>query len=336
MCAWLIFNLFKPDDKMKKILLLLLMIVSANMAQAIVITPPPEITTNLTEDALVITATGEGTVTIYVQTIDNETGAMTTETYEGEGTVSAVLPRCEEEDYYINYWAVAQANEDAVPGTTQVEHFVEVPAKDTDSQIPTENHESGYWIVLRDRFGHDVWHEIYYVDFTTTAKLYYSVYGGYNPETDEEPHVPIYIVIDGIRYGAPTANTEVDLGNALKNPLIEGDNFYLISAGYKFAIGVNQALSGELYLYAIKLGYTLIYDSETDEWVPEDPTQFITGDADGNAKVTISDVTTMIDYLLSGYSTGINMDNADVDGSGKVTIEDVTLLIDFLLRGTWW
>ena len=30
------------------------------------------------------------------------------------------------------------------------------------------------------------------------------------------------------------------------------------------------------------------------------------------------------------------MDNADVDGSGKVTIEDVTLLIDFLLRSTWW
>ena len=336
MCALAYINLFKPDDKMKKILLLLLMIVSANLAQAIVVTPPPVITTDLTDDALVITATGEGTVTLYVQIIDNETGAMTNETYEGEGTVSAVVLRDEEETYYINYWAVAQANEDAEPGTTKIEYFVEVPAKENEPQIPTEDHESGYWIVLRDRFGHDVWHEIYYVDFTTTAKLYYSVYGGYNPETDEEPHVPIYIVIDGIRYGAPTANTEVDLGNALKNPLIEGDNFYLISSGYKFAIGVNQALSGELYLYAIRLGYPLVYDEVSHEWVTEDPTQYITGDADGNAKVTISDVTTMIDYLLSGYSTGINMDNADVDGSGKVTIEDVTLLIDFLLRGSWW
>ena len=320
---------------MKKILLLLLMIASANLAQAIVITPPPKIATNLTEDALVITATGEGTVTIYVQTIDNETGAMTTETYEGEGTVSAVVPRDEEDTYFINYWAVAQANEDAEPGTTEIEYFVEVPAKESQNP-PSDPHESGYWMVFRDRFGHDVWQEIYYVDYTTTAQLYYSIYGGYNPETDEEPQVPIYIVIDGIRFGAPTANTEVDLGNALKNPLIESDNFYLISAGYKFAIGVNQALSGELYLYAIKLGYPLVYDDVSHEWVPQDPTQFITGDADGNAKVTISDVTTIIDYLLNGYSTGMNMDNADVDGSGNVTIEDVTLLIDFLLRGSWW
>ena len=326
----------KPDDKMKKILLLLLMIVSANLAQAIVVTPPPVITTDLTEDALVITATGEGTVILYVQIIDNATGEMTTETYEGEGTVSAALPRDEEDTYFINYWAVAQANEDAEPGTTEIEYFVEVPAKKP--QIPTDNHESGCWMVIRDRFGHEWWNEMIptYEDYTTTAQLYYSIYGGYNPETDEEPHVPIYIVFEGIRYGAPTANKEVVLGNALENPLIESDNFYLISAGYKVTIGVSQSTSGELYLYAIRLGYPLVYDDVSHEWVPQDPTQFITGDADGNAKVTISDVTTIIDYLLNGYSTGINMDNADVDGSGNVTIEDVTLLIDFLLRGSWW
>ena len=306
---------------------------SVNLTQAREVTPPPVIFNEITDDALVITAIGEGTVTLYVQYIDMETGEMTTKTYVGEGTVTHEIPRGDE-DAYINYWATAQANEDAEPGTTEIEYFVEVPAKEP--QIPTEDHESGYWMVLRDRFGHDVWQEIYGVNFSITAKLYYSVYGGYNPETDEEPHVPIYIVINGIRYGAPIANTEVDPGNALKNPLIEGDNFYLISAGYTCAIGVSQALSGELYLYAIRLGYPLVYDDASHEWVPEDPTLFITGDADGNAKVTISDVTTMIDYLLSGYSIGINMDNADVDGSGKVTIEDVTLLIDFLLRGTWW
>ena len=265
-----------------------------------------------------------------------ETGDLTTESYEGKGTVSAVLPRAQGEDYFINYWATAQANEDAEPGTTEIEYFIEVPGKEP--QIPTEDHESGCWMVLRDRFGHELWKEMMpnNGDYTTTAQLYYSIYGGYNPETDERAFVPIYIVFEGIRYGAPTANTEVVLGNALENPLIEGDNLYLISAGYKFVIGVSQALSGELYLYAISLGYPLIYDDDSHEWVPQDPTQFITGDVDGNAKVTIADVTTMIDYLLNGYSTGMNMDNADVDGSGKVTIEDVTLLIDFLLRGSWW
>ena len=44
----------------------------------------------------------------------------------------------------------------------------------------------------------------------------------------------------------------------------------------------------------------------------------------------------MIDYMLTGYSTGFNMDNADVNGSGKITIEDVTLLIDYMLKGSWW
>ena len=327
-------NLFKPDDKMKKILLLLLLLMSANMIQARKATPPPVINTNLTDDAFIITATGEGNVTLYVQYIDMETGEMTTESYEGEGTVTVEIPRGEEEDAYINYWATAQANEDAVPGTTEIEYFVEVPAKEN-PYPPDESHERGCWMVLRDRFGHEVWHNM--DSYEAIAKLYYSVYGGFNPDTDERPFVPIIIVIDGIRYGAPSANTKVDQGNILENPLIESDNFYLISVGYKYNIGVShETSSGELYLSAISVGYPLIYDEVSGEWVPEDPTQFITGDADGNAKVTISDVTIMIDYLLSGYSTGMNMDNADVDGSGKINIEDVTLLIDYLLKGSWW
>ena len=110
----------------------------------------------------------------------------------------------------------------------------------------------------------------------------------------------------------------------------------MLTVGKVYGIGVAQAQTGEKYLYAAVLGFATIYDWETDEWVPQDPTPFITGDVDGNAKVTIADVTTMIDYLLSGYSTGMNMDNADVDGNGTVTIADVTLLIDYLLKGSWW
>lgn len=290
-------------------------------------TPTPEITTDLTKNYLVITATGEGDVNLYVQYIDNMTGAMTTKTYEGEGTVTVVVPRGEE-NAYINYWAIAQANENAEPSITEVTYFVEVPAKVIE---PTDPHESGYWVVLRDRHGREVWQEFFlnYGDYTTVIRLKYSVYGGYNPETEERPLVPIHIVIDGIKYGAPSANTEVYLGSTLDNPLVEGGNFYLLTVGTVYNIGVAQAQTGEKYLYAAVAGYP-------NPGAYEDPTEFITGDADGNAKVTIADVTTMIDYLLNGYSTGMNMDNADVDGSGKVTIEDVTLLIDYLLKGTWW
>ena len=57
----------------------------------------------------------------------------------------------------------------------------------------------------------------------------------------------------------------------------------------------------------------------------------IIGDADDDGVVTITDVTTIIEYLLSGDESIINLVNADVDESGNITINDVTTLIDILL-----
>jgi hypothetical protein len=59
------------------------------------------------------------------------------------------------------------------------------------------------------------------------------------------------------------------------------------------------------------------------------------GDVDGSGTVNISDVTSLIDYLLSGNASGINVSAADTDQSGSVNISDVTTLIDFLLAGHW-
>ena len=63
------------------------------------------------------------------------------------------------------------------------------------------------------------------------------------------------------------------------------------------------------------------------EVIPE-----IRGDVDRDGNVTISDVTTLIDYLLSGETAPAT---ADCDKDGNVTISDVTTLIDFLLSGSW-
>ena len=57
------------------------------------------------------------------------------------------------------------------------------------------------------------------------------------------------------------------------------------------------------------------------------------GDVDGSGKVNIADVTELIDYLLSGDVSTINLMNADVDGDGNVGIADVTELIDMILSG---
>ena len=60
--------------------------------------------------------------------------------------------------------------------------------------------------------------------------------------------------------------------------------------------------------------------------------QVILGDVNDDQKVSIEDVTALIDYLLGG-GTAINVANADLSGDGKAGIEDVTLVIDMLLGG---
>ena len=63
--------------------------------------------------------------------------------------------------------------------------------------------------------------------------------------------------------------------------------------------------------------------------------EFSRGDVDGNGSVGIGDITTLIDYILSGDATGVNVDAADCDQNGTVGISDVTTLIDYVLSGTW-
>jgi len=64
-------------------------------------------------------------------------------------------------------------------------------------------------------------------------------------------------------------------------------------------------------------------------------TDFIRGDADGNGEVKIADVTALINYLLSGDTSLVNLQGADCDQNGEVKIADVTVLINYLLSGVW-
>ena len=62
---------------------------------------------------------------------------------------------------------------------------------------------------------------------------------------------------------------------------------------------------------------------------------FLLGDVNGDGYVRINDVTALIDYLLSGDGSGINVDAADCNHDNDVRINDVTALIDYLLSGSW-
>ena len=66
-------------------------------------------------------------------------------------------------------------------------------------------------------------------------------------------------------------------------------------------------------------------------WEPEEP-EFIRGDVNGDEKVSIADVTALINYLLNDDATGLNLDAAEMNDDSRITIADVTELINFLLN----
>ena len=58
------------------------------------------------------------------------------------------------------------------------------------------------------------------------------------------------------------------------------------------------------------------------------------GDVDGDGKVGIADVSTIIDYILYGNSDDeFYFESADINGNGRIDIGDVSSLIDMLLNG---
>jgi M6 family metalloprotease-like protein len=61
-------------------------------------------------------------------------------------------------------------------------------------------------------------------------------------------------------------------------------------------------------------------------WTPE----YTPGDVNDDGRLSIADVTTLIDYLL-GVDVTINEDAADANKNGEITIGDVTTIIDMLL-----
>ena len=63
--------------------------------------------------------------------------------------------------------------------------------------------------------------------------------------------------------------------------------------------------------------------------------KFTRGDVNDDGNVTITDVTALINYLLSHNTTGVNIDAADCNQDTNVTITDVTALINYLLSHSW-
>jgi hypothetical protein len=59
------------------------------------------------------------------------------------------------------------------------------------------------------------------------------------------------------------------------------------------------------------------------------------GDVNRDGLIDIDDITTLIDYVLNGTGTGVDLEAANCNMTGGIDIDDVTTLINYVLNGTW-
>ncbi len=225
------------------------------------VTEAPVINVEITDDAYIITATGEGTVVLYVND----------EPVENPYTIARG-----EEDQTIYVYATAQ-EEGKEMGTTDVQPIV-VEAKAGDT--PVDPHMTGYWIVTIDQFGNEVWKELLpdNGDYTGIVRFEYADYGTfpYDPNKTEEennamrPNVEYYVYVDGVRYGAAEDGTLTVLGEALNNPLFEGENNYVLANAsgrvYNMGVAIDNA-TNSMYVYAAVAYYTDVNEMNADKAV---------------------------------------------------------------------
>ena len=100
-------------------------------------------------------------------------------------------------------------------------------------------------------------------------------------------------------------------------------------------VAAARVMNGKVQIVGIKEGTTTITVTSSDG-TAQPATCLVTvytepGDMNCDGFIRISDVTALINYLLSGDETGFKVANADLNNDGKVSIGDVTALINILL-----
>ena len=103
------------------------------------------------------------------------------------------------------------------------------------------------------------------------------------------------------------------------------------------AVAIPRLVNGTIMVVGVAKGTATITVNAADGWSIPDSCEVTVytdlGDVNGDGYVNISDVTSLINYLLSGNTESLEVDNADTNKDSKVSISDVTTLISYLLGG---
>ena len=282
-------------------------------------TPMPAIETELTDEVVIITATGAGTVQLYLDGVESDNPAsvargeedmtvVATATAQEEGkamsdtaTLEVQIPALETEpsvDYTLTLNDVTAMAGDTIVMAVAMHNKESVTAFQTDILLPEGfelAEENGQLAVsLSDRKSQD--------HICGTRKLSSGV----------------------VRVLCVSPTSQNFNGN-------DGDILYM-------TVCVPEDASGEytveLLNTVLTLGsYVNCYLPDTSAVITVESTQppVMRGDVNGDGVVNIADVTILIDYLLGMEVQTFNGSNADVNGDGSLNIADVTALIDCLL-----
>ena len=217
------------------------------------VTDVPEVNVEITDNAVIISATGDGEVILYVND----------EAVENPYTI--VRPEAGEEAVTYYVYATAQEDGKEMSESEIMPVVVEPKAGDT----PSDPHMAGVWIVTINKDGGEEWKEMMYDDgdYTSIVRFEYDIYGSfpYDPAKSMEendamrPDICYYIVKDGVRYGANADGTLTVLGESLNNPLYEGENLYVLehAVGRVYQMGVAiDPETDNMYVYAAVAAYT--------------------------------------------------------------------------------
>ena len=124
--------------------------------------------------------------------------------------------------------------------------------------------------------------------------------------------------------------------NAPRRVIVEeGDSTWRMVSGITDTCYTVKGLAGGIYEYLVKAIYT---DGSESVWsniqnvtLKGGTEELLVGDVNHDGEVNISDVTSIIDYLLGTSSDNFDMEAADVNHDGEINISDVTTLVDMLL-----
>lgn len=188
----------------------------------------PEISITEEDDYVIVEATGQGEVRLYIdgQEVEN--------------------PYCLErldEDYWVHIDASNKVEGLEIMYST-MDYLV--LAKNGDEPDPRDE---GFWAVVLDKDGNEVWYELSLGEdgnYSATMSLYSVVYGVETSTGDLM--VPYHFVINGVGYGASSDMQQASLLSAMDNPLIEGSQYnFCVQAGYHYTLGVMIDWDGAYY-----------------------------------------------------------------------------------------